>query len=86
MPHYRPCFAEEFLAEARRLVLARTEASHLRAAAAGVSDRRLAELMGHTDPKMTHKYIHLANPDLRTAALEATKGYLRVKKNGDSSS
>jgi integrase len=57
-----------------------------RAAAAGVSDRRLAELMGHTDPKMTQKYIHLANPDLRTAALEATKGYLRVKKNGDSSS
>ncbi len=43
-----------------------------RAAAAGVSDRRLAELMGHTDPKMTQKYIHLANPDLRKAALEAT--------------
>jgi integrase len=57
-----------------------------RAAAAGVSDRRLAELMGHTDPKMTQKYIHLANPDLHKAALEATNGYLRVKKNGDSSS
>lgn len=57
-----------------------------RAAAAGVSDRRLAELMGHTDPKMTQKYIHLANPELRRAALEATKGYLGASRNGDSSS
>jgi len=57
-----------------------------RAAAAGVSDRRLAELMGHTDPKMTQKYIHLANPDLHKAASEATKGYLGVSRNGDSSS
>ena len=61
------------------------------AAAAGVSDRRLADLMGHTDPKMTQKYIHLANPDLQRAAREATKGYMGVnrngvKKNGDSSS
>lgn len=47
-----------------------------RAAAAGVSDRRLADLMGHTDPKMTQKYIHLGNPDLRKAALDATRGYL----------
>jgi integrase len=56
-----------------------------RAAAAGVADRKLADLMGHTDPKMTQKYIHLANPDLRKAALEATKGYLGVSRNGDSS-
>jgi integrase len=56
------------------------------AAAAGVSDRRLADLMGHTDPKMTQKYIHLANPDLRRAAMEATKGYLSANRNGDSSS
>ena len=30
LPHYRPIFTEEFLAEARRLVQARTGASHLR--------------------------------------------------------
>jgi integrase len=47
-----------------------------RAAAAGVTDRRLADLMGHTDPKMTQKYIHLANPDLQRAVSEATKAYL----------
>jgi hypothetical protein len=29
-PHYRPSFPAEFLAEARRLVVARTAASHLR--------------------------------------------------------
>ncbi len=56
------------------------------AAAEGVSDRRLAELMGHTDTKMTQKYIHLANPDLRKAVLEATKNYLGANRNGGSSS
>ena len=30
LPHYRPVFPEEFLAEARRLVRARTAPSHLR--------------------------------------------------------
>jgi hypothetical protein len=30
LPHYRPSFTEEFLAEARRLVAARTAASHRR--------------------------------------------------------
>ena len=29
-PHYRPSFPDEFLAEARRLVAARTAAAHLR--------------------------------------------------------
>ena len=29
-PHYRPSFPDEFLTEARRLVAARTAASHLR--------------------------------------------------------
>jgi hypothetical protein len=29
-PHYRPSFPDEFLCEARRLVAARTAASHLR--------------------------------------------------------
>jgi hypothetical protein len=29
-PHYRPSFPDEFLAEARRLITARTAASHLR--------------------------------------------------------
>jgi integrase len=47
-----------------------------KAAAAGVSDRRLADLMGHTDTKMTQKYIHLANGDLQKAVDEATRGYL----------
>ncbi len=56
------------------------------AAAGGVSDRRLADLMGHTDTKMTQKYIHLANPDLRKAVVEATKNYLDANRNGDSSS
>lgn len=56
------------------------------AAAEGVSDRRLADLMGHTDTKMTQKYIHLANPDLHKAVVEATKNYLGANRNGDSSS
>jgi transposase len=30
LPHYRPSFPDEFLAEAQRLVAARTAASHLR--------------------------------------------------------
>jgi transposase-like protein len=30
LPHYRPSFPDDFLAEARRLVAARTAASHLR--------------------------------------------------------
>jgi hypothetical protein len=30
MPHHRPTFTEEFLAEARRLVPARTQAAHRR--------------------------------------------------------
>jgi hypothetical protein len=34
------------------------------------------DLMGHTDPKMTQKYIHLANADLQRTVDEATKGYL----------
>lgn len=42
------------------------------AVASGVSDRRLAELMGHTDTKTTQRYIHLAHSDLYKAALEAT--------------
>jgi integrase len=57
-----------------------------RAAAAGVSDRRLADLMGHSDTKMTQKYIHLANPDLRKAALEATEDYLDINRSDGSSS
>jgi integrase len=56
------------------------------AAAGGISDRRLADLMGHTDTKMTPKYIPLANPDLRKAVVEATTNYLDVNRNGDSSS
>jgi site-specific recombinase XerD len=42
------------------------------AVASGVSDRRLAELMGHTDTKTTQRYIHLAHSDLHKAALQAT--------------
>lgn len=47
-----------------------------RAAAAGVTDKRLADLMGHTDAKMTQKYIHLANADLQRAVDQATRGCL----------
>ena len=51
------------------------------ASALGVVDRRLADLMGHTDPKMTQKYIHLAHPDLHQAAQQATKNYLGANQN-----
>jgi hypothetical protein len=47
LPHYRPCFTEEFLAEARRLVPARTEAAHLRQRA------RLALLL-HEQPSISN--------------------------------
>ena len=40
------------------------------AVASGVSDRRLADLMGHTTSKTTQRYIHLAHSDLYQAALE----------------
>ena len=49
----------------------------------GVHDRRLTDIMGHTDPKMTQKYIHLAYPELHEAACQATKNYLG--KNGTGS-
>ena len=47
LPHYRPSFPEEFLAEARRLVAARTAASHLRQRA------RLALLL-HEHPSLSN--------------------------------
>jgi site-specific recombinase XerD len=56
------------------------------ASANGVVDRKLADLMGHTDTKTTQKYIHLANPELQNAVRDATKNYLGVNQNGDSSS
>jgi integrase len=49
------------------------------AVASGVSDRRLADLMGHTNTKTTQRYIHLAHSDLYSAALEATAGYMSPK-------
>ena len=49
------------------------------AVASGVSDRRLADLMGHTNTKTTQRYIHLAHPDLYKAAVEATAGYISPK-------
>ena len=49
------------------------------AVASGVSDRRLADLMGHTNTKTTQRYIHLGNPDLYKAAMEATAGYISSK-------
>jgi integrase len=49
------------------------------AVASGVSDRRLADLMGHTTSKTTQRYVHLAHSDLYQAALEATAGYMSPK-------
>src|SRR5262249_14793012 len=49
------------------------------AVSSGVSDRRLADLMGHTNTKTTQRYIHLAHYDLYKAALEATAGYMSPK-------
>jgi integrase len=49
------------------------------AIAAGVTDRRLSELLGHQDPKMTQKYVHLAHSDLYAASQQATKGYMSPK-------
>ena len=49
------------------------------AVALGVSDRRLADLLGHTNTKTTQRYIHLATSDLYRAALEATRGYISPK-------
>jgi site-specific recombinase XerD len=52
----------------------------------GVADRRLAELMGHTDTKTTQKYIHLANPELQQAAVQATNNYLGISRSDVTSS
>lgn len=49
------------------------------AIASGVSDRRLADLMDHTNPKTTQRYIHLAHSDLYNASLEATASYRSPK-------
>jgi site-specific recombinase XerD len=49
------------------------------AIASGVSDRRLSELMGHTDPKTTQRYVHLARADLHRAAVEATASIFRQR-------
>jgi hypothetical protein len=46
-PHYRPNFPEEFLAEARRLVAARTAAAHLKQRASMV-------LLLHEQPALTN--------------------------------
>ena len=46
-PHYRPSFPDDFLAEARRLVAARTAASHLR-------QRAQIVLLLHEDPSITN--------------------------------
>ena len=56
------------------------------ACAKGVADRRLADLMGHTDTKTTQKYIHLANPDLQDAARQATENYLGISRSVETSS
>jgi integrase len=42
------------------------------AIASGVTDKRLSELMGHSDTKTTQRYVHLALPDLHKAAEQAT--------------
>ena len=47
VPHYRPTFPEEFLAEARRLTAARTAASHLR-------QRARLVLLLHEDPTLSN--------------------------------
>src|SRR3954447_27028014 len=47
LPHYRPNFPDEFLAEARRLVAARTAASHLR-------QRARLVLMLHDRPTLSN--------------------------------
>lgn len=49
------------------------------AVASGVTDRRLADLMGHTNTKTTQRYIHLATDDLYSASQEATRGYISPK-------
>src|SRR5262249_52403806 len=50
-----------------------------KAVASKVSDRRLADLMGHTSTRTTHRYIHLAPPELYKAAMEATSDYISPK-------
>lgn len=62
------------------IVLYTTRHSFATAAiAAGVTDRRLSELLGHTDPKMTQRYVHLAHGDLYKASRQATDGYMSGK-------
>jgi integrase len=53
------------------------------AVASGVSDKRLADLMGHTNTRTTGRYVHLAHGDLYDAALEATEGVIS-RRNSDS--
>jgi site-specific recombinase XerD len=49
-------------------------------ASGAVSDRRLADLMGHAPgSRSTQRYIHLATSDLYQAALAATRGYISPK-------
>jgi DNA-directed RNA polymerase specialized sigma24 family protein len=47
LPHYRPRFPEEFLAEARRLAAARTAAAHLR-------ERARLVLLLHEHPALSN--------------------------------
>src|SRR5207247_1606561 len=62
------------------VVMYTTRHSYATAAiASGVSDRRLSELLGHTDTKTTQRYIHLAHSDLHKAAVEATSSIFRRK-------
>jgi integrase len=49
------------------------------AIASKVTDRRLADLLGHTTTRTTQRYIHLAHSDLHKAALEATSSIFRRK-------
>ncbi len=50
LPHYRPSFTDEFLAEARRLTQARTGASHLR-------QRARLVLLLHEHPSVSHAEV-----------------------------
>lgn len=53
-----------------------------RAAAAGVRDRQLADLLGHTETRTTARYIHLSPSDL-ASALERSGMWRRSPPSGN---
>jgi integrase len=51
------------------------------AASVGISGPMLQQLAGHTDPRTTERYAHLANKEIHQAGLRVAEG-LRPQRSG----